>query len=54
MAAPLTKLGFRVIKFGAKLLWKGVKNLAFKAAQFFKRMFRLGGKFVNRLAGWIS
>ena len=54
LAAPLTRLGFKIIKFGAKMLWKGVKNLAFKAAQFFKRMFRLGGKFVNKLANWIS
>lgn len=42
------------MKFVGKQLWKGIKALAFKAIDFFKALFKLGGKFVNKIGTWIG
>lgn len=49
----ITKVGFRAIKWGVKKLWKGLKALVFKAVSFFKSLFKLGGKFVNKVSHWM-
>ena len=51
--AIMAKLGFRAIKFVAKSIWKGIKKLIFKAASFFKRLFKLMGKFTNKVGNWM-
>ena len=53
-AQIITKMGFRVIKFIGKQVWKGIKKLVFKAASFFKNLFRMGGKFINKVGMWIG
>lgn len=53
-AAAITKVGFRIIKWGVKKLWKGIKKLVFKAISFFKSLFKIGGKFVNKLSFWVA
>ena len=48
------KLGWRAIKFVGKSIWKGIKTLALKTVGFFKSLFGLAGKFVNKVAHWIG
>ena len=50
----VAKLGWRGIKFVAKKIWKGLKKLVFKTAAFFKGLFRMAGKFVNKIATWVG
>lgn len=47
-------MGFRVIKFIGKQLWKGIKKLVFKAVNFFKSLFKMGGKFLNKVGMWMG
>lgn len=53
-AMMIVKFGWRAIKFIGKKLWKGLKKLAFKAFDFFKGLFKLGGKFLNKVGNWIG
>ena len=50
----VVKLGWRAIKFVGKSIWKGIKKLAFKALPFFRRLFGLMGKFVNKIGYWVG
>ena len=50
----IVKMGWRALKWGVKKLWKGLKKLVFKAIQFFKSLFKMGGKFVNKVSWWAA
>ena len=47
-------LGWKAIKFVGKQLWKGLKKLAMKAIGFFAGLFKMAGKFVNKVGTWIG
>ena len=51
-ARVITKMGWGAIKFVGKSIWKGIKKLALKAWDGLKSMFRIAGKFVNKVANW--
>jgi len=50
----VAKLGWRAIKFIGRKLWKGIKFLFFKTASLFAGLFRMVGKFVNKVSNWVS
>lgn len=50
----VVKLGFKAIKWGVKMLWKGIKKLVIKTINIFKNLFKLGGKFVNTVGSWAA
>ena len=50
----VAKLGWKGVKFVAKKIWKGIKRLVFKTVSFFKGLFRMAGKFVNKIANWVA
>lgn len=50
----VVKMGWRAVKFVGKQIWKGIKRLVFKTISFFKGLFRMAGKFVNKIGNWVS
>ena len=48
----MTKLGFRAIKWVGKKIWKGIKKVLFKTASLFAGLFKIGGRFINKVSTW--
>lgn len=46
------KIGWKAVKFIGRKIWSGIKKLVFKASSLFGGLFRIGGKFVNKVQSW--
>lgn len=53
-AKLISGLGWKAIKFIGKGIWKGLKKLAMSAIGMLKKMFKLGGGFVNKVGTYIG
>ena len=47
-------MGFGLLKFTGKKIWGGLKKLVFKAASFFRGLFKMAGRFVNKIGSWVG
>ena len=46
--------GFKIMKWAFKKLWRGIKGVAKSVLQMFKGLFKIGGKFVNKVKNWTT
>lgn len=49
----MTAIGWKAIKFVGKKIWKGIKSVFFKTVGAIGALFKVGAKFVNKVANWI-
>ena len=49
----IAKLGWKAFKFVGKKIWKGIKLIAMGVLALFASVFKVAGKFVNKVSNWI-
>lgn len=52
-AVIVSKMMWKPIKLAGKMIWTGIKKLALGVLALFKGIFKIGGKFINKVSNWM-